>query len=311
MKLVHSELLKPNLSHSEKQSWSKQAVLLKGQLDELMSIFKLDDPNYIKFKYRLSRSKRHKVWYKRAREKAKKNIAQRSDKLAALHKTIDEWQARVNNDDQLRRKAEEEKKKRLQELREEKQLELTATHFSEVLIKLEELRALRANNMELEGQSAPNTPSLYEVLKGYLKDHPIEEKKKKPVPDQVKDLTMATPAAEKEAEAKQGAEVAPVLPVKNMMTEEIVRAYYDQASQSLEKLVDIRRAWDIFVYPRGRGGTRIPLGPVHPPRPSPGWEKFLKKKKKRIKRSKNDTNDNTTTTTNTTTSELDVNVGVE
>lgn len=56
-------------------------------------------------------------------------------------------------------KAEEEKKKRLQELREEKQLEITATHFSEALLKLEELRALRANNMELEGTgTAPISP---------------------------------------------------------------------------------------------------------------------------------------------------------
>jgi len=262
--------------------------------------FKNDDPNYIKFKYRLYKSKRHKAWHRKAKAKAKKIIAQRAEKLAELHKTIDEWQARVNNDDQLRRKAEEEKKKRLQELREEKQLELTATHFSEVLIKLEELRALRANNMELEGQSAPNTPSLYEVLKVYLKDHPIEEKKKKPAPDQVRDLTMATPAAEKDVagETKEGANETVSAP-KNMMTEEIVRAYYDQASQSLEKLVDIRRAWDIFVYPRGRGGTRIPLGPVHPPRPSAGWEKFLKKKKNVKKTNINNTSNNNNSNINT------------
>lgn len=44
-------------------------------------------------------------------------------------------------------------------------------------------------------------------------------------------------------------------------------------------LIFSRRAWDIFLYPRGRGGTRIPLGPVLPPRPSAGWEKFLKKKR--------------------------------
>jgi len=51
------------------------------------------------------------------------------------------------------------------------------------------------------------------------------------------------------------------------------------------KLIDIRRAWDIFLYPRGRGGTRIPLGLVLPPRPSPGWEQFIKQpKKKKVKK---------------------------
>jgi len=280
LKSIHAELLKPNLTPSQKQSLYKQGQQFKDQIESLTSSFKADDPNYIKFKYKFFKSRRHKIWFAKQKEKAKKIKAQRVEKLAEMHKTIDEWQAKVNNEDQLRRKAEEEKKKRLQELREEKQLELTATHFSEVLLKLEELRALRANNMELEGQSAPSTPSLYEILKAYLKDHPIEEKKKRR--EEVHDITMPT-APESEAEASTAEGNAPK--PKSTMTEEIVRAYYDQASHSLEKLIDIRRAWDIFLYPRGRGGTRIPLGPVLPPRPSPGWEQFLKQpKKKKTKR---------------------------
>jgi len=263
-----------------------------------MSLFNnIEDPSYLKFKHRVLKSRRHKTWTKKAREKGQKNTKEHVEKLAALNKTIDEWQARVNNEYELRRKAEEEKKKRLQELREEKQLDLAANHFSEVLLKLEELRSLRATNMELEGQSAPNTPSLYEILKGYLKDHPIEEKKKKKVAP-VKDLTVAAPQSTTDVEAaaaaaavEEGAAAtngAPA-PPRNLMTEDIVEAYYTQATKSLENLVVIRGGWDIFIT--RIGGTRIPRGWVKPPPPAHGWEKFLIKKK-RVKKSRKNNNNN-------------------
>ncbi len=84
---------------------------------------------------------------------------------------------------------EEERKQRRLEEKKRQLAKKEATHLHDVILKLEELRALRVQTLELEGiaplslaflilsigQQVPPTSSLYEILQQYLKDHPLEE----------------------------------------------------------------------------------------------------------------------------------------
>jgi hypothetical protein len=263
-----------------------KAHALKSKVDELLSVFVNEDPQYLKFKHRMLKSKRHKSWLKRAREKARKTKKDRAEKKELMHRLIDEWRTRIINEDTLRRKAEEDKKQALAKERERVRQKKHAAAIADVLMQLEELRAVRLTHLELEGQPVPKSKTLYEVVKEYLKDHPLEPEEKKA--DKIPEVEMEPvdegldeePAEKKPEQAAAAAAPAEAQPERKAPSEDEIKQYYELAYQSLDKLIEIRRAWDIFLVPPGFG-TRIPPVLISAPSPSSKkWSKYLKKPKK-------------------------------
>lgn len=111
---------------------------------------------------------------------------------------------------------------------------------------MEELRALRAQTLELEGQQVSSS-NLYDVLQQFIKDNPITEEKKGKDDDLDKLeeddglLTIGEKIegeegegdAEGEGEGEKKAE-------QKVITEDDVRRYYEQAYESVDRLIAVR-----------------------------------------------------------------------
>jgi len=189
-------------------------------------------------------------------------------------KIIDEWQSKLIREHHALLKGEEEKKQKLMREKQRKKDEERARILRDVLVRLDELRALRAQNLELEGRPVPKTDSLHEVLKQYIKDHPLPQPEE-PIP-------KAPSESEILPKPEVGEEIAvppqPELPPYDPLA--AVREFYDQANSSMDRLIEIRRQWDMFLVAPGFGtGTRIPPTFMTPPAPSRRWKKYVVKHK--------------------------------
>lgn len=111
-----------------------------------------------------------------------------------------------------------------------------------VIWQLEQLRQLRQSLRSNPDTSAPNLSQL--ILK-----------------------------AQKEVQGQRRERSEPVtqLPQETL---DPIKTFYHQAYESMEKLISIRRGWDVFIV--REGGERVPQRlPEAPPPSSSAWEKYL------------------------------------
>jgi hypothetical protein len=211
-----------------------------------------NEPAVRQFTHKELKRQRKERWVvgRRARKAEKEELTERQ--CAVMDRLVDEWQ-------EVSKKAEEEKERTKDEARsrvkaaaarveEERQRDERAKRVAH----LELLLALRAHRA---GSAATHSAELCQ----YFDSLPRAE------------LT-ATAVAGSSAPSRP-ARVPPATPVQRSV--EYWESLYHAAEQSVEALLEVRRAWDEHLTREGQHGTCVPPYWLTPPKPSTSWRPWL------------------------------------
>ncbi|OWF39030.1 Programmed cell death protein 7 [Mizuhopecten yessoensis] len=275
---------------------AEKATQLQHELKRHQEVM-TDEAMLSDLQQRISKRRKKRLRKKEIRRESYEDRQQQMADREETHQRVDNWQARIQKEE-LNKKQEKELKAAADSILSEVRKKIADVVKTIDLLKgLQKLRKLRKDRLSRQGITVPTgsdlkfeeqTTQQIKVMQSQKEVYLAEEKTLKVMLEVEQEETK-----EKERERLQKIQKLKAereerkMNIKMFGPSETIQGddplfpyfqYYDQANQTLEAFLQIRRDWDMFLVPdRTPGGTRIPDGFVVPSDPSSeAWATALK-----------------------------------
>jgi len=281
MKRIRENSLSLCSSDIKLKEFIEESIKIKSELENFLPTFDISSISFMKWKLRLRKTLRNKKWKKKRKELQKVEKANKEKEYLLMDTFVNDWLEIREAENREKLKQQQRTEKELKIYQQEKKQASKDSRKISVLIKLEELRQLRRSTL---GSKGNEIPSLEEIIDQYRKRQ-MESRVGTRVNSSVlfsprKNLEIADELGNfNELEQKDVQIVPEVLLFKGSSDQpESVIAFYNQADESVEKLIQIRKLWDTYLVTPGTGGNRIPQHWVPVVEPSSDlWTPFIQR----------------------------------